>query len=201
MADISIKNKSIARAAYEAFGGKPKPNVSRYWDENNQSFVDVMVCQDRPSKGICSVATIGVSDHPLLKGGEEYRDGEGALVRAEIVGACHKEVKDFPNIIATAAFCVINSKWFCAPGAIFPDIVSMYLPRVSMKHLMFFPPFLWEDRLETLSFDGLIVAWLMAVPISESEYQFAIENSSDELEELFVKNDIDIFNLNRNLVV
>src|SRR5215471_5568368 len=101
MADVSIKNKSIAKAALAAFGGKP--NVSRYWDENNRSIVDILVCQDRPSKGICSVATIGLSDHPLLTEGEEYRDDEGVLVRVEIVGAYHAAVKEFPNMISTAA--------------------------------------------------------------------------------------------------
>jgi antitoxin YqcF len=200
MSDVTIKNKTIAKAAYAAIGGKPKPEISRYWDENNKSFVDIMLCEDRPEKGVNTVATIGISDHPLFQGGEEYRDDEGALVRAEILGSYYKKVKVFPNIIATAAFFVINSKWFCAPHAIFPDIVSMYLPRASMKHLMFFPPFLWED-LKTMEFDGVKVAWLMAIPISESEYQFAIENTTDKLGELFEENDIDYFDLNRKPVV
>jgi antitoxin YqcF len=200
VSDVTIKNKTIARAAYAAIGGKPKPNITRYWDEDNKSFVDIMLCEDRPEKGVNTVTTIGTSDHPLFQGGKEYHDDEGALVRAEIVGSCYNKVKVFPNIISTAAFCVINSKWFCAPHAIFPDIVSMYLPRVSMKHLMFFPPFLWED-LKTMEIDGLKVAWLMAIPISESEYQFAIENTTDKLAELFEENDIDYFDLNRKSVV
>jgi hypothetical protein len=65
---------------------------------------------------------------------------------------------------------------------------------------MFFPPFLWED-LKTMEFDGVKVAWLMAIPISESEYQFAIENTTDKLGELFEENDIDYFDLNRKPVV
>jgi antitoxin YqcF len=198
---VSDKNKTIARAALEAFGGKPKPEVSRYWDEKNESFVDILVCQDRPDKGVHSVSTIGLSDHPLFEGGREYRDGEGYLVRPEIVGACYKEVKEFPNILATAAFYVINSKWFCAPGAIFPNMVKMYLPRVRTKHLMFYPPVLWEESLKTIQFDELKVAWLMAVPISESEYRFAIDNTLHELEGLLAEHEIDVFDLNRKSVV
>ena len=38
------------------------------------------------------------------------------------------------EILSTAAFCIINSKWFCYPGAIFPDIVSMYLKSSKIKH-------------------------------------------------------------------
>src|SRR5215475_2754183 len=167
MSKVSAKNKTIARAALEAFGGKPKPDVWRCWDEKNESFVDILVCQDRPDKGVHSVSTIGLSDHPLFEGGREYKDGDGNLVRPEIVGACYEEVKEFPNILGTAAFCVINSKWFCAPGAIFQDVVKMYLPRVRTKHLMFYPPVLWEESLKTIQFDELKVAWLMAAPISE----------------------------------
>ena len=207
MSEVSAKNKTIARAALEAFGAEPnvsggaKPNVSRYWDEKNESFVDILVCQNRPSNAVQSVSTIGLSDHPLFEGGVEYRDGDGYLVRPEIVGACYKEVKEFPNILSTAAFCVINSKWFCAPGAIFPDVVKMYLPRIRTKHLMFYPPFLWEERLMTIQFDKLKVAWLMAVPISESEYRFAVDNTWHELGDLFAEQEIDVFDLNRKSVV
>jgi hypothetical protein len=45
---------------------------------------------------------------------------------------------------------VINSGWVCEPGEIFADVLKMYAASGTMKHMAFFPPFLWEGKLETL---------------------------------------------------
>ena len=108
-------------------------------------------------------------------------------------------VKDFANVMATAAFCIINTDWSIHPGAIFPNVLGMYKCSDTMKHLMFVPPFLWED-LETLSLDSKTVAWLLAVPISDEEYQYAMDNGTDALEKLFEEEQIDLFNIDRESV-
>ena len=193
MNDITEENKAIARMALEAFGGTL--NVACYWDEAENNSVDLLACKDRPEKGVTSYSTIGLSDSPILVGGDEIG------VRLELVGACSSLVKEFPNIITTAAFCIINSKWSCSPGAVFPEVVEMYNCSKTMKHLLFVPPFLWDEKLKTIDFSSKTVAWLLAVPISEEEYKFAEEESSDKLEDLFEENQIDLFNINRPSVV
>lgn len=70
-----------------------------------------------------------------------------------------------------------------------------------MKHFLFVPPFLWEDELPTLEFEGRSIAWLLALPISDQERSFAESNGSDDLEDLFQQNQIDIFDLERPSVV
>lgn len=60
---ISIENKIISKSALNAFGGKP--NVIKYWDENNVSNIDVLSTVNRPYEGITSYATIGLSDHSI----------------------------------------------------------------------------------------------------------------------------------------
>jgi len=77
----------------------------------------------------------------------------------------------------------------------------MYELSKTMKHALFVPPFLWEEALETLELPERTVAWLLAVPISEAEYQFAEREGSEKLEDLFVKHQIDIFNLERESVL
>jgi antitoxin YqcF len=193
MSTVSKENKIIAQHAAKAFGGKPK--VSRYWDDNHNSFVDLLVAEDRPQRGVDSYATIGLSDHPLMKGNEEY------AARVELLGACGSQFAKFDNIIATAAFFIINSKRFCYPGAVFPDIVGMYKASKSLEHLFFAPPFLWEDRLKTLPLKGTKVAWLLIVPISENERLVAEKKGSEILESLFLEAQIDIFDLERASVV
>ncbi|MMZ71657.1 Antitoxin YqcF [compost metagenome] len=70
-----------------------------------------------------------------------------------------------------------------------------------MKHMLFVPPFLWEEQLQTIDFQDKKVAWLLAVPISENEYLFAQEYGSNKLEDLFEQKQIDIFDIERKSVL
>ena len=189
MSSVLQANKAVAKKVANAFGGQP--NVTRFWDDRQQNAVDILKCEDRPVSNVTSYATVNLSNWPLFFQGEEYN------ARTEILGACRSEVAEFSNVIATAAFCVINSRWFCCPGTIFPNVVSMYKCSDALKHLFFVPPFLWEENLPTLQLDDRKVAWLLAVPISDSERELAVRESPAKLEELFVHRQIDIFDINR----
>lgn len=189
---ISDSNKSLAQMLASVF--RAKPRISRYWDEEERSCVDVMVCEHSPQENVFTYATLGLSDHPILN------QGKDSGIRVEFVGAFGATFGEGANIISTAAFCVVNSKWEVRPGAIFPDVVGMYRKDSAMKHLLFCPPFLWE-KLTTQELDDKTVAWLMLVPISENEYRFAEEKGSDALEDLFVEKQIDVFNLDRPSVL
>jgi hypothetical protein len=186
--NISESNKKLAKYISEAF--LEDFEVSRYWDDAEKSHVDILSCPNHPSKNITSYSTIGLSNYPLIHNNKEYP------VRLEIVGACDSRKKHLPNMLATAAFSIINSKWFCSPGTIFPDIVKMYY-ETEMEHILFVPPFLWGDSLKTIELSDKKVAWLLAVPISEKERLYAKDKGEDALESLFEKEQIDIYDLNR----
>lgn len=189
---ISSENKMIAKSALLAFGGKP--SVSKYWDDTNVSNIDMLSTVNRPYDGVTSFSTIGLSDHSI-----DY-SVDGKPLRLEIVGACASEFEHFPNILATCAFCVINTKYSISPRKVFRDIVKMYYPSSEMKHVLFVSPFLWED-LKTLDFPDKKVAWLLAVPISENEYLFAQEKGTEALEDLFEQKEIDIFDIERKSIL
>ncbi|HEV3190067.1 MAG TPA: suppressor of fused domain protein [Polyangiaceae bacterium] len=189
----SIDNRTIAKAAASAFGGRP--NVDRYWDDNHQQSVDVLSCQDAPWAGVTSYATIGLSDTPIVK------DGAPLGIRVEFVGACGSQVDTFGRYLATAAFCVMNSGWFVAPGIVFPNVLSMFDASPTMRHVLFLPPFLWNEQLETLVLEKKRVAWLLAVPVSEAELRFAEAKGVGALENVFEEHQIDIFDINRKSVV
>lgn len=184
---VSEDKKVLARTALNAFGGKP--NVSKYWDDNNKSSVDILSCEDKNFEGILSYSTLGLSDFSI--GYEENR----IPLRVEFVGASNYDC--FPNILATCAFNIINSKFDCSFGTIFKDVVKMYLPESPMKHILFLSPFLWEEKLKTVKFENKQVAWLIAIPISEEEKNYADKNGLKALEELFDDNQINVFDLER----
>ncbi|WP_033168045.1 suppressor of fused domain protein [Clostridium sp. KNHs205] len=188
---ISNENKVIAKSALQAFGGKP--NVSKYWDDVNVSSVDLLTAV-RPDEDIVSYSTIGLSDHSI-----DYNI-DGTPLRVEIVGACAAKFNQYPNLLATCAFYIINSKFSVSHGKIFRDIIEMYFPDSQMKHVLFVAPFLWGD-IKTLEFPDKKVAWLLAVPISENEYLFAQEKGTEMLEKLFEQKKIQIFDIERKSIL
>jgi len=188
MPNVSASNKIIAKTAAKMFGGKAK--VTRYWDDEHKSFVDILVCRDAPQVGVNSYATVCLSDTQMYLNGKEYP------ARLEMVGACGQKTNGFENALATAAFFIINSEWCCYPGAIFPDVLRMYALSSTMQHFLFTTPYLWEN-LKTLDLPDKKVAWLLAVPISDAERQYADEHGAEKLENVFVEIQIDIFNINR----
>lgn len=193
MSDVSQENRIIARTLASAFGGEVK--VFRYRDEGGKSRVDIVSSKGSPVPGVTSFATVGLSDTPL------YQDSVEFPVRLEMVGACADRYEAFPNALGTSAFNIINSGWFCCPGVIFPDVISEYKLSSTMRHFMFVPPFLWDEKLQTMELDSKTVTWLLAVPISENEMQFSEANGPAKLESLFEECQIDIFDLDRPSVV
>ncbi|SFT02500.1 suppressor of fused domain protein [Marininema halotolerans] len=190
---VTEEKKIIAKSALHSFGGTP--SVYRCWDDNRNSHVDLVTCKNRPYEGINSSATIGLSDFSI-----GYSAGDVPL-RTEIVGAANSEFEWFPNVLSTCAFNVINSQMECGMGKIHHDVIEMYYPSFEMKHILFVPPFLWEESLKTIDFPDKKVAWLMAIPISENEYRYAKEKGSEALEDLFEKKEIDFYDLKRKSVV
>jgi hypothetical protein len=190
--EVSDTHKQIARTVAAALGGKAR--VVRYWDAAEKSAIALVIAPDRPHERVTSVGTVGLSDWPVT----------GRLVPplgVEIVGACDSAETTFPNVIATAAFCVINSGWTCEPGAIFSGVVAAHRPNTTVPHLLFVEPFLWEEELNAREIGDRTVAWLLAVPISPSERDFTQRHGTDALEDRFEQAQIDIFDLDRDPVV
>ena len=93
MVSVSEDNKLIAKYVTDAFGGAPK--VNRFWDDDHKSHIDIASCSNAPQGGATSYSTVGLSDAPLYKDGQEYG------VRVEIVGACGSRFQNFDNALST----------------------------------------------------------------------------------------------------
>lgn len=191
--EVTTKHKYLASHVASVFGVQ-RPSGARFGDEKGSSDVFILEVENSPQIGVKSFSTIGLSDSPLFFKGVEF----GA--RVEIVGACGSSFFGFADVISTAAFCVINSNWFCAPGVIFPGVLEAHDISSTMSDVYFANPFLWPG-LETIHIEGKNIAWLLAVPVSKAETDFAQKNGSEKLESLFSERSIDIFNINRASVV
>ncbi len=192
MFSVSQDDKTIARTVAEIFGNKP--SVSRYWDNDHKSHVDLLVCQDTPTKNANSYATVTLSN---------FQIGviDGIPLGVELVAACEKRFIDMPNIVASCAFNIVNSGYSCKPGAIFPNVIKAYNSQVTMKHILFVTPFLWDRSFTTITLASKKTAWLMLVPISDTELDYAERMSSDKLEDIFQEKQINVFDINRKSVI
>jgi antitoxin YqcF len=180
----------LARIA-DAFGGDVETaNVSV------GSHPTVIVRRlDSPVKGVTSYSTFGLYEHPMIGPAGEFP------VRIELVGACENDVESFPKILASAATCIRETPGVFYPGAIILNRIREFEPLASTQHFLLTTPFLWRERLGSLDLGTRKVSWLLAVPISESEYQYRRRQGEGSLEKLFEEIRLDIFTLTRSPVV
>lgn len=78
-----------------------------------------------------------------------------------------------------------------------PNVLDLYAPDVVLKHLLLVPPFLWEPEPEPRDFGDVTVAWLMAVPISDGEIEYARVRGSDALQAELERHQIDVVDIDR----
>ena len=190
---ISIENKKINKMLRDVF--KDNPKYARYADEKEKSIINVLSCSNSPWEGVTSFGTLGLSDHSTGK------QVDGIPLGVELVGACYSEFDFFPNILATCSFNIINSSFKCEPGSIYLNVVEMYVES-PVKHILFLAPSIWDKKFETLYFQPQkIVAWLQIVPISDKELDYSKANGTEALENLFAREQMDIFDLSRKSVL
>jgi hypothetical protein len=192
-APISPENKVIARYVATVFGGIPR--VDEYADRLEQLTVGILYCRDRPREGVTAYSTIKLSDHPMKWGTGEFP------TRLELAGVCANTAEFFPNILASAAFCIMRSDAVYHPGTVIPNYVLQSYASSRLPHLYLTAPFLWENELKMLDCGTKKVSWLLAMPISESEYSYLKEHGDQALERLLEKQHIDVSNLERPSVV
>lgn len=183
----------IAKTISQVVEGTPK--VLEYTDQNGVSKIDVYIGENRPYEDVTTYSTIGLSNYDIGLKSNDDKD-----IRVEFIGACESKFAKFGNILSSCAFNVINDHFSCQPGTIYPNVVNEYYDDLSMKHILFTDPFLWEN-LEYIETPGSHITWLMTVPISNNEFEFAKNNSVEELENLFAEKEINIFDLNRESVI
>jgi hypothetical protein len=188
---ISAENKALAVYLRSMIGGRP--SVSKFWDDAHHASIDIMRVEKAPDEHISTVSTLGLSDTDI------GLEADGRSLRVELLMSYRTSQNDGENILSTCAFNVINSAMPINPGVIFPRVVELYRPSSSMVHILFSSPYLWD--LQTQDFTTKKVAWLVAIPISDAEYDLARSEGSDALENLLEERNADVFDLDRQSVL
>ncbi|WP_024467446.1 suppressor of fused domain protein [Treponema pedis] len=195
MKEVTEIDKKYFRYVSQAIGVNSE--VFAYYDENETHSIDILSCDDPTDSEVKFYSTIGLSGYPNPI---NIKDGSVANIPVELLMAGYKEYEQIPNILSTASFFIIKNKWNCQPGTVFETIVSDYY-RCDMKHIMFTPPFLWEDKLSRVEIDNRKIYPLLLVPISDKELEYKSKYGTDALETLFENEAIDIFDIKRKSTV
>lgn len=190
-APVTAENREIGRAAAEAFGGEP--NVHTWWDEERKRSIDILSCVGSPGEGLTAYATLTLSNHSL-------KAVENDL-RVELVAAYRSNVATFPQMLSTCAFNVIENGAVVGPGAVFQGALSFYEPATTVPNILFAPPFFWAGGPKTLFMPTRTVAWLLALPISDAEFEHVKAEGYRSLLDLMEAARPNVFDINRPSVV
>lgn len=186
-----MDNKKVAKHALGFIGGKP--NVSRYYNVDETKKIDVMKSDSGVIKGIPTCATIGLSQTDIglsVKGKE---------LRVELVASCDLNPETLGNILATISFETMDTK-SCAYGMLIPNAISSYVKETELKHAVLMSPVFWP-KYQVLEDDECTVAWLMVVPVTDSEKKYIEQNGVAAFDSLLEREDTDIINMKRESVV
>jgi hypothetical protein len=117
---------------------------------------------------------------------------------------CRRRAHTYPSFRTCPRrrlFFVIRNSWLCAPGVVFPSLLSEYRLSSTLEHVLWVPPFPWEQLGAIEIGPGTRVHWLLAVPISEPERQLLEERGFDAFEALFAELEVEYFDLERGSIV
>jgi len=193
MTKITQENQNLSQFAGKVFGDDW--TIAEHLDEQQQVVVYVLSGKDKEKPGVVSHATVGLSDYKL------GQDKSGIPLGAELVGACYENCDYFDRALANTANFIMQQKLLCKPGVIFANLLDGFDETSQMKHFLFAVPSLWQDSLYPLQFKTKTVLWLQALPISESEMQFAQKSGAGELGQKLVDEKADLLDLQRPPVV
>lgn len=165
------------------------PTVSNFIDDFGSCNLDILQCADAADANVSFYASLGLMG---------YNVNGGCY---EIVMGGHRQFPDIEAVVASCAFFVIRDKWDCSLGNVFESVIELYYPKAAMKHVMFYYPYLWHNRLASLKVLNYPVKVMLGIPISQSELDYKRQYGLPALEDIFDRAGINIFDINRKSVI
>ena len=150
--------------------GAPSARTFRHATDPTRA-VDVARFADEPAPGLITYASVGLSN-------VEWPD---ARPRLEILLACLHDASAVPQIVANAAFHVMDTSFYPTPGSVVRDLVGVSRAgelSARFPHLYFTVPRRWGLRLP-LDEGPPAITVTAAIPISEREYRFWKDGGDD----------------------
>jgi len=185
-AKIAPLHKEWAKYLRDKVPGESR--VQRYYDEGEKHQIDIFT--SRNDEGTVA-ATVGLMDH-------DQSQNPAVSVFTEILMDAKGPNSVISNVLSTIAFFVIKDGWKVRPGAIFEKMIEMYDAELSVKHVMFAPPFQWDNGMTKVQLSTKTIYPLLAVPITDAERDYAFINGTDALENRWAHDHVDVLDWGRH---
>lgn len=186
-----MDNKRIAKYAIGFIGGRP--SVSRYYNDDKSKKIDIMTSDSGVIKGIPTCATIGLYQTDI------GLSAKGKKLCIELVAACDLSSEILGNVLATISFDTMDMK-LCAHGMLIPNAFGSYVKETKLRHAVLMSPAFWPDY-QVLEDKDCTVAWLMVVPITDSEKKYIEQHGVLSFDSLLERKGADVINMQRGSVV
>lgn len=160
------------------------PSVSKWFDERETTSLDILSIKG-DGKVCASIGLMDVDHNPPT---ELLMDSTDETIKLE-------------NLISMASFFIVKNGWKVKPGAVFEDLVKEYHPELSLKHLLFLPQFRWGETLSRVDLCDRTIYPLLVIGITDSELNYIRNNGLEELERIWLKNNVDVFNWHRGTCI
>lgn len=187
--------KEIAKYALSFIGGTP--TVNRYYSDGEKKTIDIMVCSNSQFCGANVFATLGLSQVSTGLVSEDK------TIRVELVLTSKRADQIAGNVLASAAFELMNiaaqAETF-GYGTIIQSLFHAYKSDATVEHCVLLHPVYW-DKYQPLVDADSITTWLLAVPITETERKYIVENGLDSFENRLAKSKFDICDFQRESVI
>ncbi len=187
----SADNIKMARFIAGAIGFEP--HVNPYYDEDESHKLSLLSLVDPIDRNVNIYCTIGLSDY---KNRVEVKDGF-ENIPVELLMTGYKQFDKVPNVLSTTCFFIMKDGYECRPGSVFKYMLDYYYKGLTMRHVYFTSPFLWQEKLDQLELESKQVAFLLIIPISDAELDYKIRHGDEALEDLLQENEINFYDLNR----
>ncbi|NLW47283.1 MAG: suppressor of fused domain protein [Firmicutes bacterium] len=174
--------------------------------------LDIMSFHNSPLEGLTTYITMGLSEYELRDNQNNRPPLRVELVSVlkdntdfdQLTGNCNDKKSFYEDALIYISCYNIIKEDYLAPGDVWIRFFSnKYQYQFSdLEHLFFMRPILLNDKLiEPIQIDDQQVEFILCVPITESELVFYQKNGAEALEELLLKEQIDVSDLFRKPVV
>jgi tetratricopeptide (TPR) repeat protein len=181
---LSAHAGDLIRRAFGTYSGRA------YRHTDGVRRIEVARLVSCPEVGITTAVSIGVCDHAWATPQHP---------RMEIILASTIDTETVGQIVANAAFHIMDSGFYPEPGAMVRDLVAVLKAgelSQRLPHLYFNMPRLWRVRLP-LDIGPPAITLSQAIPVSEAEYQYWKANGPAGLDAAFVARRVEIADLRR----
>lgn len=162
-------------------------SVCRYYDEPEEHHLDVFTSTN--DDGVVA-ATIGLMDI-------DQSQNPDSQLYTELLMDVRGQNELIGNILSTIGFHMIKDGWKVAPGIIFEQMVAMYVPNCEMRHVIFLPPFQWDNEMTKVALHSKTVYPLLAIPITDTEMDLVRRVGVEALEDCWMAAEYDVLDWNR----